>query len=56
MSEKIDEIQQKLKEHGYFASKDLAKLVLLFNEAGKKIGKVFQHYFYKESLVQVKLF
>ena len=29
MSEKIDEIQQKLKEHGYFASKDLAKLVLL---------------------------
>jgi len=39
MSEKIDEIQQKLKEHGYFASKDLAKLVLLFNEAGKRNRK-----------------
>ena len=39
MSEKIDEIQQKLKEHGYFASKDLAKLVLLFDEAGKRNRK-----------------
>ena len=39
MSEKIDEIQQKLKKYGYFASKDLAKLVLLFNEAGKRNGK-----------------
>lgn len=39
MSEKIEEIQKKLKEHGYFASKDLAKLVLLFNEAGKRNGK-----------------
>ena len=39
MSGKIDEIQQKLKEHGYFASKDLAKLVLLFDEAGKRNRK-----------------
>ena len=39
MSEKIEEIQKKLKEHGYFASKDLAKLVLLFNEAGKRNRK-----------------
>ena len=39
MSEKIDEIQQKLKKYGYFASKDLAKLVLLFNEAGKRNKK-----------------
>lgn len=39
MSEKIEEIQEKLKEHGYFASKDLAKLVLLFNEAGKRNRK-----------------
>ena len=31
MSEKIQETQQRLKDLGYFASEDLAKIVLLFN-------------------------
>lgn len=39
MSEKIMETQEKLKELGYFASTELAKIVLLFNEAGKKSKK-----------------
>lgn len=36
MANKIDEMQTNLKKSGYFASKDLAKLVLLFNESGKR--------------------
>lgn len=36
MSEKIKETQEKLKKLGYFASKDLAKIVLLFEAAGKR--------------------
>lgn len=39
MSEKIQETQSKLKELGYFASKDLAKIVLLFEAAGKRDNK-----------------
>ena len=35
MSEKIQETQAQLKELGYFASEDLAKIVLLFEAAGK---------------------
>lgn len=35
MSEKIQDMQKRLKEQGYFASEDLAKKVLLFEEAGK---------------------
>ena len=36
MSEKIQEAQSRLKELGYFASEDLAKIVLLFEAAGKR--------------------
>lgn len=36
MSEKIQETQQKLKDLGYFASKDLAKIVFLFEASGKR--------------------
>ncbi len=36
MSEKIKETQEKLKKLGYFVSKDLAKIVLLFETAGKR--------------------
>ena len=36
MSEKIKEVQERLKELGYFASEDLAKIVLLFEASGKK--------------------
>lgn len=39
MSEKIQGIQQKLKDLGYFASEDLAKIVLLFEAAGKRNKK-----------------
>ena len=39
MSEKIQETQAKLKELGYFASENLAKIVLLFETAGKKDKK-----------------
>ena len=39
MSEKIKETQARLKELGYFASEDLAKIVLLFEAAGKKDKK-----------------
>lgn len=39
MSNKIEEMQSKLKELGYFASKDLSKLVVLFEAAGKKNKK-----------------
>ena len=34
MSEKIQEIQKRLKKLGYFASEDLAKIVLLFEASG----------------------
>ena len=36
MSEKIKETQSRLKDLGYFASEDLAKIVLLFEAAGKR--------------------
>ena len=36
MSEKIKETQSRLKKLGYFASENLAKIVLLFEAAGKK--------------------
>ena len=36
MSEKIKETQARLKELGYFVSEDLAKIVLLFEAAGKR--------------------
>lgn len=39
MSEKIKETQARLKELGYFASEDLAKIVLLFEAAGKRDKK-----------------
>lgn len=39
MSEKIKETQSRLKELGYFASENLAKIVLLFDAAGKKDKK-----------------
>ena len=39
MSEEIQETQSKLKELGYFASEDLAKIVLLFEAAGKRNKK-----------------
>ncbi len=39
MSEKIQETQQRLKNLGYFASADLAKVVLLFEAAGKRDKK-----------------
>ncbi len=39
MSEKIQEAQQRLKDLGYFASEDLAKIVLLFEASGKKDKK-----------------
>ena len=39
MSDKISETQSKLKELGYFASKDLSKIVLLFENAGKRNNK-----------------
>lgn len=39
MSEKIQETQAKLKELGYYASEDLAKIVLLFEAAGKRDKK-----------------
>lgn len=39
MSEKIQETQSRLKELGYFASEDLAKIVLLFEAAGKRDKK-----------------
>ena len=39
MSEKIQEIQSELRELGYFASEDLAKIVLLFKSAGKREKK-----------------
>ena len=39
MSEKIQETQTRLKELGYFASEDLAKIVLLFEAAGKRNKK-----------------
>lgn len=39
MSNKIEEMQTKLKEMGYFASQDLSKLVLLFEAAGKREKK-----------------
>ena len=36
MSEKIKGTQSRLKDLGYFASEDLAKIVLLFEAAGKR--------------------
>lgn len=39
MSEKIQETQQRLKDLGYYASEDLAKIVLLFEAAGKRDKK-----------------
>ena len=39
MSGKIQETQQRLKDLGYFASEDLAKIVLLFEAAGKRDKK-----------------
>lgn len=36
MSNKIEEMQARLKEIGYFASPNLSKLVLLFEAAGKR--------------------
>ncbi len=36
MSEKIQETQEKLKDLGYFASENLAKIVLLFEASGKR--------------------
>lgn len=39
MSEKIQETQQKLKDLGYFALEDLAKIVLLFEIAGERDKK-----------------
>ncbi len=39
MSKKIQETQQRLKDLGYFASEDLAKIVLLFEAAGKRDKK-----------------
>ena len=39
MSEKIQGTQSRLKELGYFASEDLAKIVLLFEAAGKRNKK-----------------
>ena len=39
MSEKIQETQARLKDLGYFASEDLAKIVLLFEAAGKRDKK-----------------
>ncbi len=39
MSEKIHETQQRLKDFGYYASEDLAKIVVLFEAAGKRDKK-----------------
>ncbi len=39
MSEKIQETQQRLKDLGYFASENLAKIVLLFEASGKRNKK-----------------
>lgn len=39
MLEKIQEVQARLKDLGYFASEDLAKMVLLFEAAGKRDKK-----------------
>jgi len=39
MSEKIEETQQRLRNLGYFASADLSKIILLFEEAGKRDKK-----------------
>lgn len=39
MSEKIQETQKRLKNLGYFASEDLAKIVLLFEASGKRDKK-----------------
>lgn len=39
MSNKVEEMQTKLKKMGYFASQDLSKLVLLFETAGKREKK-----------------
>ena len=39
MSEKIQKTQQRLKDLGYFASEDLAKIVLLFEASGKRDKK-----------------
>lgn len=39
MSEKIQETQKRLKDLGYFASEDLAKIVLLFEASGKRDKK-----------------
>ena len=39
MSEKIQETKSRLKELGYFASEDLAKIVLLFEASGKRDKK-----------------
>lgn len=39
MSDRIEEMQKRLKDLGYFASKDLSKLVLLFEAAGKREKK-----------------
>ena len=39
MSNKVKETQQKLKDLGYFSSEDLSKLVLLFEESGKRNNK-----------------
>ncbi len=56
MSSKIEEKQKKLKDLGYFASQDLSKLVLLFEAAGKRAKRAYQHYYCKESQEQEKLF
>ena len=39
MAEKIKETQEKLKQLGYYASESLAKMVLLFENAGKRSTK-----------------
>lgn len=39
MSDRIEEMQKRLKDLGYFASKDLSKLALLFEAAGKREKK-----------------
>lgn len=39
MSEKIKKVQEELKDLGYFASEDLAKLVMLFETSGKRNNK-----------------
>lgn len=39
MSEKVKDMQKRLKENGYFASEELSKTMFLFEAAGKRSNK-----------------